>query len=342
MLATGLALAPAASAASLPTVSSGERPGPPRLYAPAPKLPQLANRAPFRAKPILVSGTDSLRDGEYVYQDYLFDDRGADTVPGSGNRNPGSDLASPTAGDAFYPTAERFAGNAADLVEFRVRPERDALVYRITLNTVKDDDASVVAIGVDTDRGGSASVAWPRGAGLRTPGVDHFITAWGTGGEVTDYNADGASTRTTALPAGAVSIDRRSNQLTCGCRARAWTPVPRPGATPRALDCGRAPDSCRCGPELAHRERARLRRPHRGRAAVFNLAFRFDEPQIKSNVPAFGARDGILGGQRGPLGEVLPPSTTLSPPGGGQGASVSNYETFPGSATGTRTSSRAP
>ena len=68
-------LASLALAGSLPTG------GPPVLHAPPPRVPELANRAPFRAAPLLVSGTDAYRRGEYLYQDYLLDDRGADTRP---------------------------------------------------------------------------------------------------------------------------------------------------------------------------------------------------------------------------------------------------------------------
>src|SRR4051794_24344167 len=66
-----------ADSASLPSVSSGERPGPDVLYADAPAAPQLDNVAPWRAPPILVSGTEAYRDGEFLYQDFLFDDHGA-------------------------------------------------------------------------------------------------------------------------------------------------------------------------------------------------------------------------------------------------------------------------
>ena len=40
-----------AAAASLPTVASGARPGPPLLYAPQPRVPELSVRAPFSAAP---------------------------------------------------------------------------------------------------------------------------------------------------------------------------------------------------------------------------------------------------------------------------------------------------
>ena len=163
------ALLPAPAAASLPEQRFGERPGPPLLYDDPPRAPELSVAAPFRADPLLVSGTDAYRDGEYLYQDYLFDDHGADSVPGPGNQSkPGPDNFSPAAGDVAYPTGGRFAANAADLVEFRVTPTARALVYRVTLNTVKRADTAIVGIGVDEDRSGGAPV---RLAGRRRSGV---------------------------------------------------------------------------------------------------------------------------------------------------------------------------
>jgi hypothetical protein len=88
-------------------VSSGERPGPPFLYKPPPPAPQLENRAPFRAAPLLVSGTDAYRGGEYLYQDYLFDDRGADTLEGTEGQRDSAASFSPSSGNVFYPTATR-------------------------------------------------------------------------------------------------------------------------------------------------------------------------------------------------------------------------------------------
>jgi len=67
-------------AASLPTVPSGARPGPDVLYAPAPAAPQLENRDPhFSAAPLLVSGHEAYVAGEYLYQDFLYDDFGSNT-----------------------------------------------------------------------------------------------------------------------------------------------------------------------------------------------------------------------------------------------------------------------
>src|SRR4051812_38491500 len=106
----------------LPTVSSGERPGPDILYAPPPRAPQLENTGTWPAAPILVSGAASYRDGEWVYQDYLFDDHGA-----TGTKDPNdpygaqAQLYAPAGGSFTYPTDKVYAHNAADLVEFRVK-----------------------------------------------------------------------------------------------------------------------------------------------------------------------------------------------------------------------------
>src|SRR4051812_47939882 len=119
LLAAGLLLvaAPSADAGSLPAVRTGQLPGPPLLYANAPHVSQLEAHAPFRARPLLVSGTDAYRGGEYLYQDYLFDDHGADT--GASVSLPGVAGFSSASGDIAYPNDSRYANNAADLVEFR-------------------------------------------------------------------------------------------------------------------------------------------------------------------------------------------------------------------------------
>ncbi len=69
----------------------GPRPGPPILYASAPKASQLTNAAPWRAKPILISGASAYRRGEFLYQDFLYDDHGA-----RGEQDPDDPLAANT------------------------------------------------------------------------------------------------------------------------------------------------------------------------------------------------------------------------------------------------------
>jgi poly(3-hydroxybutyrate) depolymerase len=276
------ALAPAVATAALPSVPSGQPPGPPILYAPAPTAPQLSVAAPFAASPLLVSGTDAYRNGEYIYQDYLFDDRGADTAPGLGSRpdNQDSGNFSPTAGDVQYPTAARYANNAADLVEFRIKPTATTIDYRITLNSIANPDDTVVGIGIDTDRsGGLVSVPWPNGAGIGSPGLDQFITAWGTGGEVRSLPG-GA---TAALPAGSVSLDSTTKQMTISVPRTTmdpgtsiWRYVAGTGLWNSAGHSWKTP-----GPGSSPSAEQPVSGGPSSSSAVFNLAFRFDEPQIK-------------------------------------------------------------
>src|SRR3954462_9748209 len=171
-LALALTATPAA-ADSLPSVDSGARPGPDLLYAPAPDAPQLQNTGVWKAPPILVSGAEAYRDGEFLYQDYLFDDRGA---AGTGDPtdpfDPLSNLFSPKHGTLTYPTDPAFANNAADLVELRVNPLANATAIRVTLNTLIDPDrtAFTIALGNSQD-----PVPWPFGSGIRSP-AQHFLT----------------------------------------------------------------------------------------------------------------------------------------------------------------------
>lgn len=272
--AAGLALPVAAVAApsSLPARDAG----PPLLHRAAPDVPELQNRRPWKARPLLVSGTDAFRAGEYVHQDHLVDDRGADTVP-FGNviktdkPDPTStgDIAASTGGDVRYPRAERYAGNNADIAEVRLRPagDRRSVLVRVTFRTAVVPDATVFTLGIDSDRSGGAPVPWPRGAGIATPGLDRIATVWGTGGEL--QQADGATT-----PLRGVTFDLARNQLTFRLPlapghwrmvggAGLWdgdSYVPVPAATaPTAT----APASGS---------------PVRGAPGVLDLAFSFDEP----------------------------------------------------------------
>src|SRR5690242_14269218 len=63
-----------------PDAAPGVRPGPALLYEKPAAAPQLTNARPWRAKPILVSGASAYRDGEFLYQDFLYDDHGAREV----------------------------------------------------------------------------------------------------------------------------------------------------------------------------------------------------------------------------------------------------------------------
>src|SRR5436853_5105041 len=128
--------APAALAGGSSLYSGPDpRPGPPVLYGAPAVAPQLENVGVWSAAPILVSGASAYRSGEFLYQDFLYDDHGAN----GGARDPNDKRLN---GDAFsepngtytYPSDPRYAGNAADLVELRLRPLANETAFRVTFN----------------------------------------------------------------------------------------------------------------------------------------------------------------------------------------------------------------
>lgn len=260
----------AAAGSSLPSVSSGARPGPDVLYAPAPIAPQLENRSPhFRAEPLMVMGTDAYVDGEYLYQDWIYDDSGSDTGAADTGANS-------TAGDIDYPTDRaRYAGNAADLVEVRIAPSAEEVAYRFTLNALTVPDSTIVSLAFDTDRNAATGTSrLPRDPGFSFPGTDEVITAWGTGAEHSRLTATGGPATTALSPV----VDLEANQIT--------VVVPRsvsdPAGSWRATVAAGLFDQVTGG---WLRPGVTATATHPGGAApldpapsgVFNLGFRFDE-----------------------------------------------------------------
>ena len=210
---TGLGATPR----SLPTVESGPRPGPDVLYARPPRAPQLENRPPWKADPILVSGTQAYLDGEWLYQDFLFDDHGAAGVPDDGSPfGPGTNLYSPPGGTFTYPTDPVYAHNAADLVELRIKPLRDATALRVTLNTLKDPDRTGFTVALGGTDGDTA--AWPHGAGVSSPAA-FFLTVHGDEAELID-----ATSGTAVTPAPTASVDPDRRQIDVRVPHGAWDP----------------------------------------------------------------------------------------------------------------------
>src|SRR6476646_4003062 len=80
LLAGVVAMQATANAASLYSGAS-PRPGPDILYAPPATAPQLTNAGIWKAQPILTSGAGAYRNGEYLYQDFLYDDHAAPETP---------------------------------------------------------------------------------------------------------------------------------------------------------------------------------------------------------------------------------------------------------------------
>jgi hypothetical protein len=208
-----VAAAPAAAdRASLPG-GDGRRPGPALLYAPRSVAPQLENTGIWRAPPILVSGATAYRDGEFLYQDFLYDDHGARIRRDPGR--PGPSAFSPANGTYTYPTAREYAGNAADLVELRVKPLASATAFRLTLNTLRDPArvAATIALGSS-----DAPRALPDGANVVAP-AERFLTWHGRTARLTD-----AATGRALTPAPRVAVDTRRRQIRLTVAHAAWNP----------------------------------------------------------------------------------------------------------------------
>ena len=249
----------------------GPAPGPELLYAkPRPPAPQLRNAGPWRARPILISGASAYRGGEFLYQDYLYDDSGARGLHDpSSPRQPGDDAFSRLNGTYTYPSDPAYAQNAADLVELRVKPLRRSTAFRVTLNTLKDADLVATTIAI----GDGQAADWPGGAGVSSP-ADWFLLVHGDEAEA--LNADG---QPLAGPKPKVRVSVRRNQFDVRVPKATWNPRRRevpiragvglwdseagayktPGASLTASEPGGA------GPLVDP-------------PAIFNLAFRFSEP----------------------------------------------------------------
>ena len=263
---------------------AGPRPGPDILYAPPAAAPQLENAAPWQAAPILVSGASAYRKGEFLYQDFLYDDHGAN----SGARDPSDPRISPDkafyylfsqpAGSYTYPTDPAYAGNAADLVELRVKPLKHSTAFRLTMNTMTDPSlvATTIAIGSS-----AAPRAFPHGANASAP-AQYFLTVHGATADL----IDAASGVTLAAPS--VSVDLRRRQIDIRVAHSAWNP----GTSTVRLAAGTGLWDKANNSYLLPGSSATATKP--GGAgnlshptAFFNAAFRFNEP-MPNNTDAAG------------------------------------------------------
>ncbi|MGZ6696102.1 MAG: hypothetical protein ACXVFL_10715, partial [Solirubrobacteraceae bacterium] len=217
---TGLgALCATAPAASLYS-GRGPRPGPDILYAPPAVAPQLTNAGPWKADPILVSGASAYRDGEFLYQDFLYDDHGAREQRDPADPRTGADTFSTPNGTYTYPADRAYAADAADLVELRVKPLPGATAFRVTLNTLKDP--SLVAFSIAIGGTPGASLPFPDGANVRAP-ADLFLTVHPSGSGMAADLVHAA----TGLPAGGgstVRVDRTRRQIEVRVPHAAWDP----------------------------------------------------------------------------------------------------------------------
>ena len=153
---------------SLPA-GPGPDPGPELLYKKAPKpAPQLRNHGPWKANPLLISGASGYANGEFLYQDYLYDDHGAKaTARDPSDPRTADDTFSAPNGTYTYPT------NPA-LPQQHRRPGRvpgqgEAPRDRLPPHPQLDDRAGA---GRDHDRDrrlGRAASSFPHGANASAP-----------------------------------------------------------------------------------------------------------------------------------------------------------------------------
>ena len=247
------------------------RPGPDILYRSVAKAPQLQNSGIWRANPILISGASAYRRGEFLYQDFLYDDHGAHGESRDpGDPRTGEDSFSAPNGTYTYPTDPAYASNAADLVELRVKPLPNATAFRISLNTLKDPAlvATTIAIGSSAE-----PREFPHGANVSAPAA-FFLTVHGNHGELVR-----ASDSKVLNPAPQVSIDAQRRQIRVLVPHSVWNPGERTIRLAAGVGLwNRATGRYRVPAEGATADRpggaAGLTDP----AAFFNVAFRFAEP----------------------------------------------------------------
>ena len=142
----------------------------------------------------MLGGTSQISNGELVYQDYIYDDGGANTGQRSTQRSTTGE--GRIDGDFRYPAdPERFADNVADLLEVRLAANAETAWLLVRLNALRATDTTVFALAIDTDDNrATGGQAWPFGAGLATPGSDIVVTLRDGGGVVTNL-ATGATTQ---------------------------------------------------------------------------------------------------------------------------------------------------
>jgi predicted esterase len=267
----------------------GPRPGPAILYAPPASAPQLTNSGVWNASPILVSGAGAYRGGEYLYQDFLYDDHGANQAPDpSDPRTAGNTFSKPN-GTYTYPTDSAYAHNAADFVELRVKPLSNATAFRVTLNTLKDPSLLAFSIAL----GGSPGNAYPfpHGANVVAPAGQFLTVHPGASGLVAELTHAASGTPIPGAPP-TVTLDGARRQIEVRVPHAAWNPTGKvvrlaagvglwdtannryllPQQTADATDPGGSGDAT-------------------APAAFFNVAFRFSEPMPDVGDPAATAEN---------------------------------------------------
>lgn len=222
-----------ASVDSLPTTLP--LPGPEILYWPLARSVQLENTWAWKAQPLMVSGASAYRGGEFIYQDFLYDDL-----------------------SLKYPAEPaKYAANAADLVEVRMKPMPNSLAIRLSYNTMIDPEVAATTIALGSPF--SPKVSMPHGAGASMP-ADVFVTVHGCTAEL--VRADGAPLASAARVA--VNAQRRQVHIE----------VPYAVFDPR----GKTAVRVAAASGLWNTQNNQYQRPDTTKPAFFNVGYRFNEP----------------------------------------------------------------
>ncbi len=255
---------------SLPHVH-GSRPGPAILYARVAKAPQLTNGKGWHARPILISGASAYRHGEFLYQDYLYDDHGANAGRDPNDPRSSSGTFSEPNGTYTYPTARGYHDNAADFVELRVEPRHNATAFRITYNTLTDPALVATSIAIGGRDGEEHD--FPHGANAKAP-ADLFLTVHGHKADLLD-----AASGDAVGPAPKVRVDEKRRQVEVEVSHHAWNPKHR---TVRLAAATGLWDTGNDRYLIPTQSRSNSRPGGAGDLssppAFFNVAFRYDEP----------------------------------------------------------------
>jgi S-formylglutathione hydrolase FrmB len=246
-------------------------PGPAILYQQPSTAPQLTNAGPWQAQPLLVSGAHAYVGGEFLYQDFLYDDSGANGILNDPNdKRPQADLFSLRTGTYSYPSDARYQGNAADLVELRVRPLDGATAFRITFTELSDPSLVAATIGIGT--ASSASKAFPYKANVSGP-ADHFLSVHGG---AADFDGTTVS----------VSFDKNRAQIDLRVPTALWNPA----SSVVRLSAGTGLWDATAGQYLQVQQQSSPTAPGGSGtlstpAAFFNVAFR--EGETPASLPHF-------------------------------------------------------
>lgn len=140
----------------------------------------------------LVSGTSSYVEGTFVWTDYAYDDRGANTIETSvvGPRGAAPGTAARSGGDAVYPEWAA-PGNTADLIQLQLEDRGNVLRVRAILETLVDPSLPILGLAFDTDSNpatGAAVLPGGRWPALDPLGIELLMVVSADGTSVLDWN----------------------------------------------------------------------------------------------------------------------------------------------------------